>query len=166
MGQFGWVSVFRKITFALCSLKAATQYSFDCRPPPSHFLPNRRISARQRALNHEAPFWNPRVIRHFGRAEKYFFDHIPRLGRRQSFAKIGDRPVHVSIENFSKELLLVAKCSVKTWPIDAHGPRQIGERSALVTFAQKTCMARSRATLGSKARGRPRGAGNFSLSYR
>ena len=28
MGQFGWVSVFRKIAFALCSLKAATQCNF------------------------------------------------------------------------------------------------------------------------------------------
>ena len=85
------------------------------------------ISARQRALNHEASCWNPRIIRHPGRAEEYFFDHIPRLRRRQSFAEIGDRPVHVSIENFSKELLLVAKRSVKTRPIDAHGPCQIGE---------------------------------------
>ena len=47
------------------------------------------------------PFWP---------SEEYFFDHIPRLQFRQSFAKIGDRPVHVSIESFSKELLLVAKC--------------------------------------------------------
>ena len=68
-----------------------------------------------------------RIIRHPGRAEQYLFDHIPRLRCRQSFAKIGDRPVHVSIENFSKELLLVAKCGVKTWPIDAHGPCEIGE---------------------------------------
>jgi hypothetical protein len=33
MGQFGWVSVFWKIAFALCSLKAATQCNFRRRPP-------------------------------------------------------------------------------------------------------------------------------------
>src|SRR6266446_2567139 len=137
MGQLGWVSVFRKIAFSLCSLKAATQRNFGRGAPRSHFLPNGCISARQRALNHEASCWNPRVIRHPGRAEEYFFDHIPRLRCRQSFAKIGDRSVHVSIENFSKELLLVAKRSVKTWSIDAHGPRQIEERGAFVTFGPK-----------------------------
>src|SRR5438876_314980 len=137
MGQFGWVSVVRKIAFALCSLKTATQCNFGRGAPRSHLLPNGRISARQRALNHEAPCWNPGIIRHPGRAEKYFFDHIPRLRCRQSFAKKGDRPVHVSIENFSKELLLVAKCGVKTWSINAHGPCEIGERGAFVTFGPK-----------------------------
>ena len=127
MGQFGWVSVFRKIAFALCSLQAATQCNFGRRPPRSYFLPNGGISARQRALNHEASCWSPRVIRHPGRAEEYFFDYIPRLRCRQSFAKIGDRHVHLSIENFSKELLLVAKCGVKTWSIDSHGSCEIRE---------------------------------------
>src|SRR5437660_191159 len=137
MGQFGWVSIFRKIAFALCSLKAMTQRRFAGGAPRSYFLSNGGISAGQRALNHEASCWNPRIISHPGRAEEYFFDHTPRLRRRQSFAKIGDRPVHVSIENFTKELLLVAKCSVKTWSIDAHGPCQIGKRSAFVTFGPK-----------------------------
>src|ERR1700737_4964369 len=137
MGQFGWVSVFRKIAFALCSLKAATQCNFGRRPPRSYFLPNGCISARQRALNHEASCWNPGIIRHPGRADEYLVDHIPRLRCRQSFAKIGHRPVHVSIENFSKELLLVAKCGVKAWSIDAHGPCEIGKRSAFVTFRPK-----------------------------
>src|ERR1700682_2309954 len=118
MGQFGRVGVFRKIAFALCSLQAATQCTFGRAAPRSYFLPSGGISARQRALNHEASCWNRRIIRHPGRAEEYFFDHIPRLRRRQSFAKIGDRPGHVSIENFSKELLLIAKCGVKTWSID------------------------------------------------
>src|SRR6202140_1821799 len=127
MGQVAWVSVSRKITFALCLLQATTQSSFDRRPSRRHVLPNGRISARQRALNHEAPCWNRGIIRHPGRAEEYFFDHIPRLRFRQSFAKIGDRPGHVSIENFSKEFLLVAKCGVKTWSIDAHRPREMGE---------------------------------------
>ncbi len=125
MGQFGWISVFRKIPFPLCSLKTTTQCNFDRRPPRSHFLPGGLISARQRALNHEAPCWNPGIIPHPGRAEQYFFNHIPRLRCRQSFAKIGDRPVHVSIENFSKELLLVAKSGIKTWPINAHRSRQV-----------------------------------------
>ena len=40
MGQFGWVSVFRKIAFPLCSLKAATQCNFRRRSPRSHFLPS------------------------------------------------------------------------------------------------------------------------------
>jgi hypothetical protein len=44
MGQFGTVSVFRKIAFALCSLKAATQCNFSRRPPRSHFLPNEEIA--------------------------------------------------------------------------------------------------------------------------
>ncbi len=46
---------------------------------------------------------------------------------------------HSSIdrEPFEEELLLVAKRSVKTRPIDAHGPRQVGERSAFVTFGPK-----------------------------
>src|SRR2546421_12642979 len=118
MGQFGWVSVFRKIAFALCSLKAATKCKFGRRPSRSYFLPNGRIAARQRALNHEASCWNPGIIRHPGRAEEYFFNNIPRLRCRKSFAKIGDRAVHVSIENFSKELLFVAKRGVKTRPID------------------------------------------------
>ena len=65
------------------------------------------------------------------------FDHIPRLRRRQSLAKIGKRPVHVSIENLAKELLFVAKCGVKTWSIDSHGSGEIGERSAFVTFGPK-----------------------------
>src|SRR6266581_4252357 len=137
MGQFGWVGVFRKVTFALCSFKATTQRTFGRCPPRRHFLPNGRISTRQCTLNHEASCWNPRVIRHPGRAEEYSFDHIPRLRCRQSFAKIGDRPVHVSIENLAEELLLVAKCGVKTWPIDAHGPSQIGEGRAFVAFGPK-----------------------------
>src|SRR3979411_2127629 len=137
MGQFGWVSVLRKIAFALCSLKAPTQCNFGRGAPRSYFLPSGRISTRQGALNHEASCWNPGIIRHPGRAEKYFFDRIPRLRCRQSFAKIGDRPVHVSIENLSKELLLVAKCGVKTWSIDSHGPCEIGKRSAFVTFGPK-----------------------------
>src|SRR5438046_1821422 len=137
MGQFGWVSVFRKIAFALCSLKAATQSHFRPPPPSSYFRPNGRISARQRALNHEASCWNLGITSHPGRAEQYFFDHIPRLRCRQRFAKISNRAVHVSIENFSKELLLVAKGGVKTWSIDPHGPREIGKRSAFVTFGPK-----------------------------
>src|SRR5438105_3835576 len=120
MGQFGWVSVFRKIPFLLCSLKTMTQRRFAGDAPRSYFFPNGGISARQRALNHEASCWNPRIIRHSGRAEEYFFDHIPRLRGRQSFANIGNRPVHVVIENFTKELLLISKRGVKTWPIDAH----------------------------------------------
>jgi hypothetical protein len=35
MGQFGWLSVFRKIAFAFCSLKAATQCNFPRRAPRS-----------------------------------------------------------------------------------------------------------------------------------
>src|SRR5438046_326532 len=115
MGQFGWVSVFRKIAFALCSLKAATQCKFGRRPSRSHFLPNGRISARQRTLHHEASCWNPWITSHPGRAEEYFFDHIPRLGCRQSFAKSG----------------------VKTWSVDAHSPCEIGKRCAFVTFGPK-----------------------------
>jgi len=48
VGQFGWVSVFRKIVFPFCSLKAATQRSFGCGPTRAYFLPNGsgRISAR------------------------------------------------------------------------------------------------------------------------
>jgi hypothetical protein len=125
MGQFGWVSVFRKIAFALCSLKAATQCNFRRCPPRSHFLPSGRSSARQRALNHKASCWNPAIFRHPGCAEEYLFDHIPRPRCRQSFAKVSERSVHVSIENLAKELFLIAKSSVKTWPIDAHGPRQV-----------------------------------------
>src|SRR6476660_2265467 len=137
MGQFGRVSVFRKIPFPLCALKTTTQCNFGRRPPYSHFLASGGISARQRALNQEASCWNPRIIPHPGRATEYLFDHVPRLRCRQSFAKIGDRPAHVSIENFSKELLLVAKRGVKTRPVDAHGPREIRERSAFVTFGPK-----------------------------
>src|SRR5437588_1881426 len=105
MGQFGWVSVFRKIAFALCSLKAMTQRRFAGGAPRSYFLSNGGISAGQRALNHEASRWNPRIIRHPDRAEEYFFNHIPRLRCRQSFANVGDRPVHISIEDLAKELL-------------------------------------------------------------
>jgi hypothetical protein len=137
MGQVGWVSVLRKIPFPLCSLKAATQCNFGRRPPRSYFLPNGGISARKRALNHQASCRNPRIIRHPGRAEGYFFDDIPHLRRCQSFAEIGDRPIHVSVENFSKELLLVAKGSVKTRPIDAHGLSQIGEGSTFVALGPK-----------------------------
>jgi hypothetical protein len=54
VGQFGWVSVFRKIAFALCALKAATQCAFRCPSPRRHLLPGGRVSARQRALNQEA----------------------------------------------------------------------------------------------------------------
>src|SRR5205823_9233380 len=61
-GQFGWVSTLRKIAFAFCSLKAATQCNFGCRPPLSYFLPNGGISTRQGALNHEASCWNPGII--------------------------------------------------------------------------------------------------------
>jgi hypothetical protein len=139
MGQFGGVSVFRKIAFPFCSLKAATHRSFGCGAERGYFLPNRsgRISARQRTLDHEASRWIPRITRHLGRAEEYLFDNIPRLCCRQGLAKISQRSVHVSIENLAKELLLIAKSSVKTWPIDPHGSRQIGERGAFVTFGPK-----------------------------
>jgi hypothetical protein len=120
-------------------LKAATQRSFGCGAERGYFIPNRsgRISARQRTLDHKASCGSLRVIRHPGRAEEYFFDHIPRLRRPQSLSKKGKRSVHVSIKNFAKELLLVAKRSVKTWSIDAHGPREIGKRRALVTLGPK-----------------------------
>src|SRR5437870_5121410 len=85
----------------------------------------RRISDRQRTLDHEASCWKPRITRHLGRTEEYLFYNIPRLRRRQSLAKIGKRSVDVSIENLAKELFFVAKSSVKTGPIDAHGPRQV-----------------------------------------
>ena len=112
MGQFGWFSVFWKIAFAPRSLKAMTQRRFAGGAAPSCFLPHRGISARQRALNHEASCWNRRIIRHPGRAKEYFFDHIPRLPRRESFLKKSKRSVHVTIKNFAKELLFIAKCSV------------------------------------------------------
>jgi hypothetical protein len=139
MGQFGWVSVFRKIAFAPCSLKAATQRSFGCGAERGYFIPNRsgRISARQRTLDDKASCWSPRVTWHVGGAEENLFDNITRLPRRQSLSKKGKRSVHVSIKNFAKELLLVAKRSVKTWSINAHGPREIGKRSAFVTFRPK-----------------------------
>src|SRR5882762_9673101 len=106
-----------------------TQRSFGCGAARAYFLPNRsgRISARQRTLDHKTSCWNARIICHPGRAEEYLFDHISRLRCRQSFAKKGERSVHVSIENFSKKLLLVAKCGVKTWSIDSHGPCEMGQ---------------------------------------
>jgi hypothetical protein len=54
-GQFGWISVFREITFPLCALKATTQRDFAGGAAPGCFLPNGpgRISDRQRTLNHE-----------------------------------------------------------------------------------------------------------------
>ena len=98
------------------------------RPPAAPPLPSERThSARQRALNQKTSWWNAAIFRHPGRAEEYLFDHVPRLRCRQSFAKPRDRAVHVSIENFSKQLLLVAKCGVETWSIDSHGPCEIGE---------------------------------------
>jgi hypothetical protein len=110
-------------------LKAATQRNFGRGAARGYFLPNRsgRISARQRTLDHKASCRQPRITRHLGRAEENLFDNISRLPRRQSLSKKGKRSVHVSIENFSKELLLVAKCGVKAWSIDAHGPCEIGE---------------------------------------
>jgi hypothetical protein len=139
MGQFGWVGVWRKITFPFCSLKAATQRNFGCVAARGYFLPNRsgRISARQCTLDHKTSCWSPRVTRHVGGAEENLFDNIPRLPRRESFLKKSERSVHVPIENFAEELLLVAKRSVKTWSIDPHGPCQIGERSSFVTFGPK-----------------------------
>src|SRR5206468_12665269 len=122
-----WISVFRKIAFPLCALKATTQRNFAAGAAPGCFLPNgpRRISDRQRALNHQASCRKPGITRHLGRAEEYLFDDVPRLRCRQSLAKIGKRSVDVSIQNLAKELLLVAKSCVQTWPIDAHGSRQI-----------------------------------------
>jgi hypothetical protein len=126
-GQFGWISVFREIAFPLCALKATAQGNFAAGAAPGCFFPNgpRRFSDRQRTLNHEASCWKPWIARHLRRTEEYLFDDIPRLRRRQSLAKIGERSVNVSIENLAKELLLIAKSSVKTWPIDAHGSRQV-----------------------------------------
>jgi hypothetical protein len=81
-------------------------------PPVAPPLPSERTNFRrhQRALNHGASCWNPGICRHPGGAEEYLFDYLPRLWCCQSSAKPGDRPVHVSIENFSKQLILVAKC--------------------------------------------------------
>src|SRR5437868_3178342 len=137
--QFGWISVSRKIAFPLCALKATTQRNFAGGAATGCFLTNgpRRISDCQRTLNHEASCWKPRITRHPGRTEEYLFDDIPRLGCRQSLAEIGKWPVHVSIENLAKKLLFVAKSSVKTRAIDSHGPRQVGERGAFVTYGPK-----------------------------
>jgi hypothetical protein len=54
--QFGWISIFRKITFPLCALKAATQRNFAGGAAAGCFLPNGpgRISDSQRTLNHQA----------------------------------------------------------------------------------------------------------------
>src|SRR6185437_9902511 len=127
MGKFGRVGIFRKIAFALCSLKAATQRNLHRRPTDSHFLPSRRISAGQCALNEKASRWNPTIFRHPGRAGENLFDHVPGLRRCERFAKPGDRTVHVSIESFAKEPLFIAKRGVKTWSIDSHGPGEMGE---------------------------------------
>jgi hypothetical protein len=120
-------------------LKAAPQRNFGCGAAGGDFLANRsgRISARQRTLDYQASRWSSRVTRHVGGAEENLFDNILRLPRRQSFLKKSERSVHVSIENFPKELLLVAKGGVKTWPIDAHGSCEVGEGSAFVTFGPK-----------------------------
>jgi hypothetical protein len=102
VSQFGWVSVFRKIAFALCALKAATQCDFRWPSPRSHLFPRGGVSARQRALNQEASWRNSAIFRHRSPAEKYLFNDIARFLRRQRFAKPADRPVHVSIESLSK----------------------------------------------------------------
>ncbi len=47
------------------------------------------------------------------RAAQYLLDNIPRPRRCQSLLKISERALHVSIKNLTKELLLVAKSSVK-----------------------------------------------------
>src|SRR5439155_27158537 len=106
---------------------------------PGCVLPDgpRHISDRQRTLERAASSCKPPIPRHLGRTEEYLFYSIPRFRRRQSFAEIGKRSVDVSIENLAKELLLIAKSSVKTWPIDAHGSRQVRERGAFVTFGPK-----------------------------
>ena len=104
------------------------------------------------------PAGNLRITRHPGRTKEYLFDHIPRLRCRQSFAEIGERPVAVSIENLAEELLLVAECSVKTWPIDAHRPGEIGKRSAFITFGPKNVHGAFERHVRSKARERPRRA--------
>jgi hypothetical protein len=54
--QFGWIRVFRKIAFPLCALKSTTQRNFAGGASPDCFLLDgpRRISDRQRTLNHEA----------------------------------------------------------------------------------------------------------------
>src|SRR5207253_612450 len=98
-----------------------TQRNFGCGAARGYCLPNRsgRISARQRTLDHKASCWSLRVTRHVGGAEENLFDNISRLPRCQSLSKKGKRSIHVSIKNFAKELLLVSKCSIKTWPIDS-----------------------------------------------
>src|SRR5689334_5389128 len=103
MGQIGWITVFWKIAVPSRLLKAATQSDFGLVPSCGHFLPHGRVSTRQRALDEEAPCRSLGIPRHPDCAEKYLFDYIPRLRRRQSLAKPGHRTVHVSIESFAKE---------------------------------------------------------------
>ena len=103
-------------------------------PPRGHFLLSRRVSTRQRALNQEASRRGLGIFRHPGGAEEYLFDHVSRLRCRQSLAEKSERTGHVSVENFSKQLLLITECGVKTWAIDLHRARKIGKGRALITF--------------------------------
>ena len=135
--QLCGVSVFWKIAFTLCSPKPATQCNVRRHPSRRHFLPSGRISAGQRALDQKASRWDPSIFRHSDRAAEYLFDDLPRLRRRQGFAKKSNWTVHVSIENFSKQLPLVPKCGVKTRSIDSHGPGEIGKRSPFIAFGPK-----------------------------
>ena len=138
-GQIGWVSILRKVAFSLCPLKAASQRIFASGAESGHLLLNGtcRISARQCPLDQETSRGDLRIVRHANRAAQNLLDNIPRLGRRQSFLKISKRSLHVSIENLAKELLFVAKSSIKARPIDTHGSGQVGERSTFITFGPK-----------------------------
>ena len=138
-GQVGWVSVSRKIALSLCASKAASQRTFASGAKRGHFLPHGTcgISACQCTLDQETSCGDLWIVRHADRAAQYLFDNIPRPRRCQSFLKIGERPLHVSIKNLTKELLLVAKSSVKARSIDTHGPGQVRERRSFVTLGPK-----------------------------
>jgi hypothetical protein len=53
-----------------------------------------------------------------------------------AFSKLSEGSLGISIENLAKELLFVAKRSVKTGAVDAHGPGEVGRGGAFVTFGE------------------------------
>ena len=69
------------------------------------------------------------------RSAQQLFGHRARRRRLQRFAHVGSRPADIAIERPAKENFLVAECGIEAGAIDAHGPRQLHQRLALVAFA-------------------------------
>src|SRR5713101_4581351 len=136
-GEIASVSVGRKVVVRYRPLEAPPDRHLDRRAARGQLAPDRigRRAARERALHQEASLRVPRTAQLLDGPAQQRLDDGARGRLLESLADVGCRPIVVAIERLAEQRFLVAERGIEARAVDAHGPGQIRERRALVTFA-------------------------------